>query len=78
MQWMDLPDRSARFNDLMRQTYELLNAAAKLCANAPVTESEATELNWISIHLCDLERLVGIETVREANAIVAHGRRAGA
>ncbi|MBY3792529.1 hypothetical protein HQP42_08985 [Rhodococcus fascians] len=78
MQWMDLPDRSARFNDLMRQTYELLNAAAKLCANEPVTESEATELNWIAIHLCDLERLVGEETVRETTVGPAQRRRTGA
>lgn len=77
MQWMDLPDRNARFNDLMRQTYQLLDDAAKLCANEPVTESEATELNWIAINLCDLERLVGEEAVRETNAVAALRRRTG-
>lgn len=77
MQWMDLPDRSARCNDLIRQTYQLLDDAAKLCANAPVTESEATELNWIAIHLCDLERLVGEETVRASNVDAAQRRRTG-
>lgn len=77
MQWMDLPDRSARFNDLMRQTYQLLDDAAKLCTNVPVTESEATELNWIAIHLCDLERLVGEEAVREMTAGAVQRRRTG-
>lgn len=65
MQWNDLPNRSARFNDLMRQTYELLDVAAKLRANVPLTRDEAAELNWIAIHLCDIERAVLEEELNE-------------
>lgn len=56
MQWNDLPNRSARFNDLMRQTYQLLDAAAKLQANVPLAQDEADEVTWIAIRLCDIER----------------------
>lgn len=65
MQWQDLPNRSARFNDLMRQTYQLLDAAGKLLANAPLTRDEAKELDWIAIHLCDIERAVREEVLSE-------------